>query len=750
MHEVKSTVGEHTITLQNGRLATQANGSVLALLEGTAVLSTVCCAHEEGDIDYLPLQVEYNEKYYAAGKIPGGFLKREARPKDREILISRLIDRPLRPLFPKFLRRDIQVVPTTLSSDPAFSPDILAINASSAAVMVSDIPFDGPVGAVRVCYVEGQYLINPSILQIEQATLDIVVAGTKEGITMVEGGAKEIDEEILLGALKQAEQPIAELCQLQMELVKLCGKEKFAVEEKEVNLSWEKEIREYAAPLLQQACFVKGKHNRANAIRLIATDASEKFSAAIAEEEQHHVGGIIEEIEQQIIRESILNKKVRTDGRAPDHIRDISCDVAILPRAHGSALFTRGETQALVSTTLGTVYDEQILDDIVGDRRERFMMHYNFPPFSVGETGRLATGRREIGHGELANRSLRFSVPSKDQFPYTIRVVSEVLESNGSSSMATVCGASLSLMQAGVPIERPVAGIAMGLIKDENQYVVLSDILGVEDHLGDMDFKVAGTERGITGFQMDIKIKNIDFKIMQEALEQARVGRLHVLGEMNKTLSSYEKQLSQYAPRILTFRVNPEHLGILIGPSGKTIKSINERFSVNTNIEDDGSITIYSADSHAGEEAKQAFLKLLEEPEVGKVYQGTVKRIVDFGAFIEFLPSKEGLCHISKISERRISTVADVLQINQEIPVKIIEIDKLGRVNLCVVDEQGNPVASQSSQDTEYGARSNYRSRSSGERSPRSSGERSPRFSGERSPRFSGDRPRNGPRHRRR
>ncbi len=717
MHEVKSTIGEHTITFQSGKLATQANGSVLALMEGTAVLSTACCAPENSDIDYLPLQVEYNEKYYAAGKIPGGFLKREARPKDREILISRLIDRPLRPLFPKFLRRDLQIVPTTLSSDPAFVPDTLAINASSAAVMVSDVPFEGPVGAVRICYVEDKYLVNPSIPQMEQATLDIVVAGTEGGIIMVEGGAKEISEEILLGALKQAEQPIAELCRLQMELVKLCGKEKFTIEEPEAKLSWEKELREYSGPRLQQACFVKGKHNRSNAIRQIAIDATEKFSDAIEEEEQHHVGEIIEDIEQQIIRESILNKKVRSDGRAPDHIRDISCDVAILPRAHGSALFTRGETQALVSTTLGTVYDEQILDDIAGDRRERFMLHYNFPPFSVGETGRLATGRREIGHGELANRSLRSSIPIKEQFPYTIRVVSEVLESNGSSSMATVCGASLSLMQAGVPIERPVAGIAMGLIKEENQYVILSDILGVEDHLGDMDFKVAGTERGITGFQMDIKIKNIDSKIMQEALEQARVGRLHVLNEMNKTLSSYEKKLSQYAPRIVTFRVNPENLGILIGPSGKTIKSINERFTVNTNIDDDGSITIYSSDSKSGEEAQQAFLKLLEEPEVGKVYQGTVKRIVDFGAFIEFLPGKEGLCHISKIAERRINSVSDVLQINQEIPVKIIEIDKLGRVNLCVVDEQGNPVASQSNHNSEYAPRSNYRSHSSRERS---------------------------------
>ena len=717
MHEVKAKIGEHTILLQSGQLATQANGSVLAQLEGTAVLSTVCCAVEESDIDYLPLQVEYNEKYYAAGKIPGGFLKREARPKDREILISRLIDRPLRPLFSKLLRRDLQIVPTTLSSDPVFTPDILAINASSAAVMVSDIPFEGPVGAVRICYTKEGYIINPSIPQMEEATLDIVVAGTQEGITMVEGGAKEVSEDILLGALEHAQQPIAELCQLQNELVKLCGKEKFSISTSLPVFPLEPDIRAYALPLLQQACFVKGKHNRANAIRQVVTETAEKFSEQVEEADQGRILDLLDDIEQSIVRESILKEKKRTDGRAPDHIRTITSSVSILPRAHGSALFTRGETQALVTTTLGTVYDEQILDDIAGDRRERFMLHYNFPPFSVGETGRLATGRREIGHGELANRSLRASIPIKERFPYTIRVVSEILESNGSSSMATVCGASLSLMHAGVPIERPVAGIAMGLIKEGDQYVVLSDILGVEDHLGDMDFKVAGTEQGITGFQMDIKIKNIDFKIMQQALEQARVGRLHILTEMNQTLATYKKDLSEYAPRILTFSVNPEHLGILIGPSGKTIKSINERFSVSTNIDDDGTVTIYSADSHKGESAKQAFLKLLEEPEVGKVYEGSVKRIVDFGAFIEFLPGKEGLCHISKISEKRIASVSDVLQINQKVPVKIIEIDKLGRVNLCVVDEQGNPVASPSANHDEYAMRSPSRSRNSGSRS---------------------------------
>ena len=714
MHEVQAKIGEYIIVLQSGRLATQANGSVLAQLSDTSVLSTACCAVKESDIDYLPLQVEYNEKYYAAGKIPGGFLKREARPKDREILISRLIDRPLRPLFSQALRRDLQIVPTTLSADPEFSPDILAINASSAAVVVSDIPFDGPVGAVRICYIDEQFVINPSIPQMESATLDIVVAGTEEGITMVEGGGSEISEDILVEALTHAQQPIKELCQLQKDLAALCGKEKFTLSTEKPSLSVEQEVRDFATPRLQEACFVKGKHNREHAIRAVATEAEERFGESIEEEHLSLLPELLEEIEQTIVRKSILEDKKRTDGRSPDQVRNISSEAGVLPRSHGSALFTRGETQALVSTTLGTVYDEQILDDIAGDRRARFMLHYNFPPFSVGETGRLSTGRREIGHGELASRSLRSSIPSKEAFPYTIRVVSEILESNGSSSMATVCGSSLSLMHAGVPLARPIAGIAMGLVQEGDEYVVLSDILGVEDHLGDMDFKVAGTEKGITGFQMDIKTKNIDLKIMEQALEQARVGRLHILSEMSKTISSPNTSMSEFAPRIITFSVDPESLGILIGPSGKTIKSINERFSVSTNIDDDGTVTIYSTVKHNGEEAKQAFLKLLEEPEVGKIYQGTVKRIVDFGAFLEFLPGKEGLCHISKISDKRINAVSDVMQINQEVPVKIIEIDKLGRVNLCVVDEHGNPLSSQSSSEGDHRSRSPSRPRSGG------------------------------------
>ena len=687
-HTVSLTIGEETLVLETGRMAKQANGAVYATYGGSAVIATVCCSASpvEG-LDYVPLQVEYNEKYYAAGKIPGGFLKREGRPKDKEILVSRLIDRPMRPLFSKQFKRDIQVVPTVISADQVNPPDIVAMVASSAAVTISDIPFDGPIGAVRVVYVDEQLVLNPTFDQIERGTLDITVAGTRDGITMVEGGAKQVSEDVMIDAIEKAREMIVKICDIQIELAEAAGREKLPLAEAAEGLANEAEIRDFAYPKLEEACFVKGKMNRSDAIKAVAVETREHFADSLPEESEKAFGALMEDLEQEIVRKSILDNKVRTDGRGPEDIRQVTCEVEVLPRTHGSALFTRGETQSLAVVTLGTAGDEQILDNIEGDSRQRFMLHYNFPPFSVGETGRLGTGRREIGHGHLAHRALESVLPGKEAFPYTIRVVSEILESNGSSSMATVCGGTLALMNAGVAIEKPVAGIAMGLVTDGERSVVLSDILGEEDHLGDMDFKVAGTEDGITAFQMDIKVKNVAPELMRTALAQAKRGRDHILGIMNDAISKPSDELSEYAPRIVTFKAEQDKIGLLIGPGGKTVRGISEKYDVDTNIDDDGTVTIYSKNRANAEAARDSFLSLLEEPEVGKTYDGIVKRIVDFGAFIEFLPGKEGLCHISKMADHRINSVSDVLEMGQVVPVRIIEIDKMGRVNLSLIYE---------------------------------------------------------------
>lgn len=688
MHQVKVQVGAQELILETGRMAKQANGAVFASYGGSAVIATVCCSSREMDVDFLPLSVDYNEKYYAAGKIPGGFIKREGRPKDREILVSRLIDRPMRPLFDKKFKRDIQIVPTTISTDQENPPDVIGMVSASAAVHISDIPFAGPVGAVRVSVVHGEYVVNPTFSQMAEGTLDITVAGTSEGITMVEGGGAQVSEEVLAGAIDAARQPISDLCRAQEELREIAGKEKLPIPEAEPELEIAEEVRSFAKPKLEEACFVKGKMERHSAISAVGDEVTEHFQDRLEEGDEKKLGRILDDLEKSILRESVLERAVRTDGRGPSDIRNITCEVGVLPRAHGSALFTRGETQALAVTTLGTVQDEQIFDDIEGDRRESFMLHYNFPPFSVGETGRLGTGRREVGHGHLAQRAIQGVLPGKEHFPYTTRIVSEILESNGSSSMATVCGGSLSLMDAGVKIDKPVAGIAMGLVQGENDAVVISDITGEEDALGDMDFKVAGTEDGITAFQMDIKISNVDSEVMRKALEQARQGRLHILGAMAQAIDAPRADLSEYAPRILSFTVDQDKIGTLIGPSGKTIKGISEKFDVTTNIDNDGTVTIYSQDKPGAEAAKEAFMALLEEPEVGKTYDGVVRRIVDFGAFIEFLPGREGLCHISKMADHRVESVSDILELGQEVPVKIMEIDKMGRFNLKLVYDE--------------------------------------------------------------
>lgn len=692
---VSVRVGDEDLVFESGKIAKQAAGAVYAHYAGSAVVATVCCGEQPSEpLDYVPVSVEYNEKYYAAGKIPGGFLKRESKPKDKEILVSRLIDRPMRPLFDKAFGREIQIVPTVVSSDMIHMPDIVAINAASCAVTISSIPFYGPIAAVRVALIDDKYVINPTFQQLPLAKLDIVVAGTHDGITMVEGGAKQVSEQNMLDAIDAAQPVITKICEAQVEMRKLCGKEKLPLMDVTEDLSWLEPVRAYALPLEKEASFVKGKMNRYAALEKAHDNVKEHFASLIAEEPKRsgQVAAMFEDMEYHILRSSILDDGVRTDGRKVTDIRPITCEVGVLPCTHGSALFTRGETQSLAVTTLGTAQDEQMFDTIDGEKTySNFMLHYNFPPYSVGECGRLVTGRREIGHGHLAQRALAAVVPSKDVFPYTVRVVSEIMESNGSSSMASVCGGCLSLMDAGVPILQPVAGIAMGLITegaDYSRYVILSDILGEEDHLGDMDFKVAGTKDGITAFQMDIKIAGVTPEIMRKALQQAKDGRMHILGIMTSTLAMPRAEISNLAPKILTLKVDEEKIGAVIGTGGKTIKGIAQQSGAEVNIADDGTVTIYGRNGASAEEAKRLVLAIIEEPEVGHIYHGVVKRIVDFGAFIEILPGKEGLCHISKLARTRVKNVSDVLTVGQEVDVKLLEIDRMNRLNLSYIDAQ--------------------------------------------------------------
>ncbi len=691
VQRVTYKIGDEELILETGRLAKQANGAVYAQFGGSAVIATACASGtaQEG-LDFVPVTVDYNEKYYAAGKIPGGFIKREGRPKDKEILVSRLIDRPMRPLFDVAFGREIQIVPTCISSDQVNPPDILAVIAASAAVTISDIPFNGPVAAVRVGYVDGEYVLNPTYEQIEKGDLEIVVAGTADGFTMVEGGANEVSEELMLGALAKAEEFIREMCKLQNELKALAGKEKLPLAPSTVTLENKEAIEAEAMPLLQVACYEKTKFARHDGIAKVKADISAKYAEQLEDDMQKKLfNALFDDMEYKILRTGILERGQRVDGRGLEDIRPISCEIDVLPRPHGSAIFTRGETQSLAVATLGTTLDEQVYDDIDGDRREHFILHYNFPPYSVGEVGRLGTGRREIGHGNLARRSLEPMVPSREAFPYTIRVVSEIMESNGSSSMASVCGGTLCMLAAGVPMKKPVAGIAMGLITEGDnyeKYAILSDILGEEDHLGDMDFKVAGTVDGITGFQMDIKIAGVTTEIMTKALDQAKRGRLHILGIMNQTIAKPAEKVSEYAPKIETMKIPVDKIGALIGPGGKTVKALCAQYNVTINTDDDGTVTIYGKNGKSTDGAKLAVKGIVEDPEVGTIYNGTVKRIMDFGAFIEILPGKEGLCHISKLSKTRVEKVTDVVKEGQQIPVKLLEIDRMGRLNLSYVD----------------------------------------------------------------
>jgi polyribonucleotide nucleotidyltransferase len=695
LQQVKFRIRDTDLVLETGHMAKQANGAVVARCGGSTVIATVCASDKEIEgIDYVPLMVDYNEKYYAAGKIPGGFYKREGRPRDKEILISRIIDRPLRPLFYKSFGRDIQIIPTTIATDLVNPPDILGVMAACTAVHISDIPFAGPVAAVRVAVVEGEFIINPTFEEIKKSTLDIIVAGGEKGITMVEGGGYEVSEDLMIQAIERAHVTIKELCAVQEELRRLCGKPKMALKPAVAPLDAEAQIRAWVMPRLEQASFVKGKQNRGNAIHDLKKEFQAKNPGLVPEERSKDFDKLFEDLETEVVRKAILDKGIRTDGRGPSEIRPITCEIDVLPRTHGSALFTRGETQALVVTTLGTPYDEQIMDDIDGDYRKNFMLHYNFPPFSVGETGRLGTGRREVGHGHLAQRSIERVLPSKEEFRYTVRVVSEILESNGSSSMATVCGTTLSLLNAGVPMKKPVAGIAMGLVQGDTNFVVLSDILGEEDHLGHMDFKVAGTRDGITGFQMDIKIQGVSSDVLRTALTRAREGRLHILEIMGRTIDAPRGDVSEFAPKVITLRVPEDKIGLIIGPGGKMINGISEKTGAQISIEDDGTTTIYCRSKTGAEDAMRTIQGLIQEPEIGRVYPGTVTRIMDFGAFVEFMPGREGLVHISKLSRERVEKVSDVLHEGQEIPVKLVEIDRMGRLNLSYIDAiQGDPGA---------------------------------------------------------
>jgi len=670
------------IILETGKVARQADGAIIATCGETVVIATAVGAKKVNpDVDYFPLQVNYQEKYYAAGKIPGGYFKREARPTEAETLISRLIDRPIRPLFPEEFRNEVQVLPTVLSYDGVNEPDVLSIIASSAALAISGMPFQGPVGASRVGYIDDKYVLNPSKEEIQKSKLDLVVAGTKDAVLMVESEASGLSEKVMLDAVKFGHEKFVPVIKAIEKLVKDCGKEQWVVEK--IDLSeLEKKISDSFKKDLTKAFSIKDKQKRSNLIGEITTKCKEMFEGDETYSDLD-VSMILKKVEKKIVRTDILKNKSRIDGRSLTDVRQISCEVGVLPRTHGSALFTRGETQALVTLTLGTSEDEQRVESLNGLKRNRFMLHYNFPPFSVGETGRIGTGRREIGHGKLAWRALNSSLPEQEKFPYTYRIVSEITESNGSSSMATVCGSSLALMDAGVPMKDSVAGIAMGLIKEGKDFSVLSDILGDEDHLGDMDFKVAGTKDGITSLQMDIKITGITFEIMDQALSQAKDGRIHILGEMAKALTGSRDAVSKYTPKIETVMVDKKDIAAVIGKGGATIREIVELSGAKVDVKDTGEVTVAAPDEESRKKAMDMIKDIIAKPEMNKIYKGKVIKIMDFGAFVNFLGKQDGLVHISELAPKRVAKVTDVVKEGDEVTVKVIGFDR-GKVKLSI------------------------------------------------------------------
>lgn len=671
------------LTVTVGKVAEQANGACLVQYGDTVILVTATASKEPREgIDFFPLSVDFEERLYSVGKIPGGFIKREGKPSDKAILTARLIDRPIRPLFPDGYRNDVQVIATALSVDQDCPPDIVGMLGSSIALSISDIPFNGPTGSVLIGLVDGKLVLNPTAEEREKSKLHLVVSGTKDAIMMVEAGAHEVDEGIILEAILFAHEEIKKLCEFIEEIQKEVGKEKqdFVIFKPDEQI--EKEVKEYASEKLINAIQTVDKQERENAIEEVFEETIEKFIEIYPENEKD-ILDVLDSILKAEVRRLILEEGIRPDNRKIDEIRPISCEVGILPRTHGSGLFKRGQTQVLTVATLGASSDVQVIDGLSDEESKRYMHHYNFPPYSVGETRVLrGPGRREIGHGALAEKALEPVIPDVDEFPYTIRLVSEVLSSNGSSSQASVCGSTLALLDAGVPIKAPVAGIAMGLIKSEDKVAILSDIQGIEDHLGDMDFKVAGTEKGVTAIQMDIKISGIDRAILQEALNRAKEGRLFILEKMKEVISAPRKELSPYAPRILTMQVDPDKIRDIIGPGGKMINKIIDETGVKIDIEDDGRVSIASDNMDNGERAVELISKIIKDVEVGEIYMGKVIKIVPFGAFVEIANGKEGLLHISNIANERINRVEDVLSIGDEVLVKVVEIDNQGRINL--------------------------------------------------------------------
>jgi len=682
--------GQHTVTLETGVIARQADAAVLASMGDTTVLVTVVGKKaEEPGRDFFPLTVNYQEKTYAAGKIPGGFFKREGRPSEGETLTARLIDRPIRPLFPNGFKNEVQVIITVVSVDPEISPEVISMIGTSAALSISGIPFNGPLGSARVGYVDGEYILNPTVSQLENSQLELSVAGTENAVLMVESEADALPEEVMLGAVvyghEQQQVVIQAIKELKAEVNKPMWDWTAPVQNEELVAK----VKDLAEAGLTEAYQIVVKQDRYAQVDVVKTAAKEALLAENPDADAREIDGLLGSLEKKVVRSRIIAGNPRIDGREPDMVRALSVMAGVLPRTHGSALFTRGETQALVTCTLGTERDAQKIDSIMGEQTSRFMLHYNFPPYSVGETGMVGSPkRREIGHGKLAWRGIHAVMPTAEEFPYSIRVVSEITESNGSSSMASVCGTSLALMDAGVPIKTSVAGIAMGLVKEGDDFVVLSDILGDEDHLGDMDFKVAGTRDGVTALQMDIKIEGITKEIMQIALQQAYGARVHILNVMDQAISGHRAEISDHAPRITTLKINPEKIRDVIGKGGATIRALTEETGTTIELEDDGTVKIASANGDATKEAIRRIQEITAEVEVGTVYNGKVVRIVDFGAFVTILPGKDGLVHISQIAEERVANVSDYLEVGQEVKVKVMEVDRQGRVRLSMKEAQ--------------------------------------------------------------
>ena len=703
-HTVDIELAGRRLTLETGRIAKQADGAIWATYGDTVVLATaVASQNAKPGVDFLPLTVDYQEKTYAAGKIPGGYFKREGRPSEREVLTSRLIDRPLRPLFPEGYYFETQVITSVLSADKTGVSDVIAIIAASAALAISSIPFNGPIAGVKIGRVNGQFVVNPDLDVLETSDLHLVVAGTADAVMMVEAGASELPEATMLEAIELAHSEIKKIVAKIEELRGLAGQPKRMVTQEPIEAALTAQVRGLVAGPIREAILIPNKSARQERLDQVLAETIEKLKSDDVNRTRH-VKIIFHGLEYTEVRNMILEKRVRADGRGPADIRPITCEVGVLPRAHGSAVFTRGETQSLAVVTLGTTDDEQRIDALEGEYMRTFMLHYNFPPFSVGEARPLRSpGRREVGHGALAERALKSVIPTKDKFPYTLRIVSEILESNGSSSMATVCGGTLALLDAGVPIKEPVAGIAMGLIKEGDQVLVLSDILGLEDHLGDMDFKVTGTKNGVTALQMDIKIGGITSALMREALAQAKAGRLHILERMAQALNTPRTKLSAFAPRIFPLKVKQDKIRDIIGPGGKMIRSIIAETGVKINVEDTGDVTIAASDEASAQKAIDMIKRLTEEVEVGRIYHGTVRKIMDFGAFVEVLPGTDGLVHISQLAHHRVKAVTDEVSEGDQIMVKVMEIDKQGKIRLSRKEAMPAPAGAPATEPTPAG-----------------------------------------------